>query len=89
MFAFLRARFSANQAAFAGIFVVTGLGLLSIGATLPVIPRYVQGPIGGGDVAVGRGDRRVRDHRDRVPAARRPPRRPARPPAASCSRARS
>jgi MFS family permease len=51
--AFERARFSANRAAFAGIFVVTGLGLLSIGATLPVIPRYVQGPIGAGDVAVG------------------------------------
>ena len=33
--------------------MVTGLGLLSIGATLPVIPRYVQGPIGAGDVAVG------------------------------------
>ena len=49
----LRSRMSPNRAAFAGIFVVTGLGLLSIGATLPVIPRYVQGPIGAGDVAVG------------------------------------
>ena len=49
----LRSRFSPRRAAFAGIFVVTGLGLLSIGATLPVIPRYVQGPIGAGDVAVG------------------------------------
>lgn len=27
--------------------------MLSIGATLPVIPRYVQGPIGAGDVSVG------------------------------------
>ena len=53
MLEFLRSRFSANRAAFAGIFVVTGLGLLSIGATLPVIPRYVQGPIGAGDVSVG------------------------------------
>ncbi len=53
MLEFVRARFSPNRAAFAGIFVVTGLGLLSIGATLPVIPRYVQGPIGAGDVAVG------------------------------------
>jgi len=44
---------SPTRAAFAGIFVVTGLGLLSIGATLPVIPRYVQGPIGGGDFSVG------------------------------------
>ena len=53
MLAFLRARFTPARAAFAGIFVVTGLGLLSIGATLPVIPRYVQGPIGAGDVSVG------------------------------------
>ena len=53
MRAFLRARITAPRAAFAGIFVVTGLGLLSIGATLPVIPRYVQGPLGAGDVSVG------------------------------------
>lgn len=46
-------RISPNRAAFAGIFVVTGLGLLSVGATLPVIPRYVQGPIGGSDFSVG------------------------------------
>ena len=44
---------SPRRAAFAGIFVVTGLGLLSVGATLPVIPRYVQGPIGGSDFSVG------------------------------------
>jgi MFS family permease len=44
---------SPSRAAFAGIFVVTGLGLLSVGATLPVIPRYVQGPIGAGDFSVG------------------------------------
>jgi MFS family permease len=44
---------SQRRAAFAGIFVVTALGLLSVGATLPVIPRYVQGPIGAGDVEVG------------------------------------
>ncbi|MDQ3759287.1 MAG: MFS transporter, partial [Actinomycetota bacterium] len=50
-----RSRFgiSPKRAAFAGIFAVTGLGLLSVGATLPVIPRYVQGPIGGGDFSVG------------------------------------
>jgi len=41
------------RSAFAGIFAVTLLGLLTIGATLPVLPRYVQGPIGAGDVAVG------------------------------------
>lgn len=45
--------FTAAHAAFAGIFVVTMLGLVSIGATLPVLPRYVKGPIGSGDVAVG------------------------------------
>lgn len=41
------------RAAFAGIFVVTGLGLLTVGVTLPVLPRYVTGPVGAGDVAVG------------------------------------
>lgn len=29
------------------------LGLLAIGATLPVLPRYVKGPIGSTDLAVG------------------------------------
>jgi MFS family permease len=42
-----------DRVAFAGIFIVTGLGLLTIGATLPVLPKYVTGPIGSGDVAVG------------------------------------
>ncbi|MQA72950.1 MAG: MFS transporter [Solirubrobacterales bacterium] len=49
----LAGRFSAAQAAFAGIFIVTGLGLLSVGATLPILPRYVSGPLGGGDLEVG------------------------------------
>jgi len=40
-------------AAFAGVFVVTMLGLLAVGATLPVLPRYVKGPIGSTDFAVG------------------------------------
>jgi MFS family permease len=40
-------------AAFAGIFAVTVLGLLSVGAVIPVLPRYVKGPLGEGDVAVG------------------------------------
>ena len=40
-------------AAFAGIFIVTMLGLLAVGATLPVLPRYVKGPIGSTDLAVG------------------------------------
>jgi MFS family permease len=39
--------------AFAGLFTVTLLSLLSVGATLPILPRYVQGPIGAGDVSVG------------------------------------
>lgn len=41
------------RAAFAGIFTVTLLGLLSIGATLPVLPRYVDGPLDGGNIEIG------------------------------------
>jgi MFS family permease len=44
---------SPARAAFAGIFAVTLLGLLSIGATLPVLPRYVKGPLDSGDLEVG------------------------------------
>lgn len=40
-------------AAFAGIFMVTFCGLLAIGAVLPVLPRYVTGPLDAGNVAVG------------------------------------
>jgi MFS family permease len=40
-------------AAFAGVFSATLLGFLAIGAVLPVLPRYVRGPVGAGDVAVG------------------------------------
>ena len=40
-------------AAFAGIFAVTFCGLLAVGAVLPVLPRYVDGPLGGGEIAVG------------------------------------
>jgi MFS family permease len=39
--------------AFAGLFGVTFCGLLAVGAVLPVLPRYVHGPLGAGDVAVG------------------------------------
>lgn len=39
--------------AFGALFAVTLLSLLSVGSTLPILPRYVQGPIGAGDVAVG------------------------------------
>jgi MFS family permease len=39
--------------AFAGIFVVTNLGLLAIGATLPVLPRFVSQELNGSDFEVG------------------------------------
>jgi MFS family permease len=41
------------RAAFAGIFVVTLLSLTAVGAVLPVIPRYVRGPLDLGNIAVG------------------------------------
>lgn len=40
-------------AAFAGVFAVTFCCLLAVGAVLPVLPRYVHGPLDGGNVAVG------------------------------------
>jgi MFS family permease len=40
-------------AAFAGVFMVTFCGLLAVGATLPVLPRYVSGPLDAGNIAVG------------------------------------
>jgi MFS family permease len=40
-------------AAFAGVFAVTFCGLLAVGAVLPVLPRYVHGPLGAGNIAVG------------------------------------
>jgi len=39
--------------AFGALFGVTLMTMLSVGSTLPILPRYVQGPIGAGDVAVG------------------------------------
>jgi MFS family permease len=39
--------------AFAGVFAVTFCGLVAVGAVLPVLPRYVHGPLGGGNIAVG------------------------------------
>ncbi|HEX2096082.1 MAG TPA: MFS transporter, partial [Solirubrobacterales bacterium] len=39
--------------AFAGVFAVTFAGLVAVGAVLPVLPRYVHGPLEGGNVAVG------------------------------------
>lgn len=38
---------------FAAIFAVTFLSLIAVGAVLPVLPRYVRGPLGDGDLAVG------------------------------------
>jgi MFS family permease len=40
-------------AAFAGVFGVTFCCLLAVGAVLPVLPRYVHGPLGAGDLGVG------------------------------------
>jgi MFS family permease len=42
-----------DWASFAGIFIVTNLGLLAVGATLPVLPDYVQDELGGSDLEVG------------------------------------
>jgi MFS family permease len=46
-------RLDESRKAFLGIFVVTAFGLLAVGATLPVLPRYVRGPIDGSDFDVG------------------------------------
>ena len=47
------ARAVSPRFAFAALFTITLLTMLSVGATLPILPRYVQGPIGSGDIAVG------------------------------------
>ncbi len=39
--------------AFAGIFAVTFCGLLAVGVVLPVLPRFVSGPLDAGNIAVG------------------------------------
>jgi MFS family permease len=38
---------------FAGVFAVTFCGLVAVGAVLPVLPRYIHGPLDSGDLAVG------------------------------------
>jgi MFS family permease len=50
-----RARLSGAPlpAAFVGVFAASLLSFLGLGAALPVLPRYVTGPVGAGDVAVG------------------------------------
>lgn len=47
------ARLESPWASFAGIFIVTNLGLLAVGATLPVLPRYVTDELGGTELEVG------------------------------------
>ena len=42
-----------DWASFAGIFIVTNLGLLAVGATLPVLPRFVSEELDGSDLEVG------------------------------------
>jgi len=39
--------------AFAGVFGATFSCMLAVGTVLPVLPRYVHGPLGAGNVAVG------------------------------------
>ena len=41
------------KASFAGLFFVTFCGLIAVGPVLPVLPRYIHGPLGRGDLAVG------------------------------------
>jgi MFS family permease len=42
-----------SWAPFAGIFIVTNLGLLAVGATLAVLPQYVKDSLDGSDLEVG------------------------------------
>jgi MFS family permease len=44
---------SGQWASFAGIFIVTNLGLLAVGATLAVLPGYVKDNLNGSDLEVG------------------------------------
>jgi MFS family permease len=48
-----RAQARPRLAAAVGLWAATVCGFLAIGAVLPVLPRYVRGPIGAGDLAVG------------------------------------
>ena len=43
----------AEWATFAGLFIVTNLGLLAVGATLAVLPHYVKDNLNGSDLEVG------------------------------------
>ncbi len=46
-------RLDSEWASFAGIFIVTNLGLLAVGATLAVLPHYVKDNLSGTDLEVG------------------------------------
>ena len=47
------AEWRTRWAGFAGIFIVTNLGLLAVGATLAVLPHYVKDNLNGSDLEVG------------------------------------
>ena len=49
----MTSRLEGPWASFAGIFIVTNLGLLAIGATLPVLPRFISEELNGSDFEVG------------------------------------
>jgi MFS family permease len=51
--ALARLRERPQLAAFIGVFASVLCGFMAVGAVLPVLPQYVRGPIGAGDVAVG------------------------------------
>lgn len=42
-----------RRATLVGVFAATLTTFLAIGAVLPILPRYVHGPLGAGDVSVG------------------------------------
>ncbi len=44
---------SEPRRAFAGVWAATFCCLVAVGAVLPVLPKYVKGPLGESDVAVG------------------------------------
>ena len=67
-----------NRSAFAGVFAATLLCFLAVGAVLPVLPRYVTGPLGARRPRRGHRDGRLRLHRGHRPADRRADRRPPR-----------
>ena len=49
----MSSRLEGPWGSFAGIFIVTNLGLLAIGATLPVLPRFINEELSGSDLEVG------------------------------------